>query len=127
MTEDELRIRAAFVEAERFRPFGLCGVLIDASMPAGGDWKVTATHGAVTRSVWWRSNVEVALVNPRGDLDDQREGEIAMALRAAPVMDSALRSIIALARSSTNLELIERLATAVIAFVEQPAPPFPLT
>lgn len=95
-----------------------------ALVPPGGDWNCTAKPGAITRSIVWRGQ-EVALVNPRGDLDDATEGHIAMALRAAPVMDRALRVIRVLSHDPENLALIGDIARAAIATIEQPAPPIP--
>ena len=92
-----------------------------ALIPSGGDWKCVAEDGAITRKVVW-GHTEVALVNPRGDLHDATEGQIAMALRATPLMDKALRTISILAKDPTNSELIERIARAAIDYVEQPAP-----
>lgn len=92
-----------------------------ALIPAGGDWQCIAPEGAITRTVVW-GRTEVALVNPRGDLPDPTEGQIAMALRATPLMDKALRTISILAKDPTNSELIERIARAAIDYVQQPAP-----
>jgi len=92
-----------------------------AIIPAGGDWRCIAEEGAVTRSIIWRGT-EVALINPRGDLDDLTEGEIAMGIRATPVMDKALRAIFVLAQKPENMDLIGRIARAAIDYVEQPAP-----
>lgn len=90
-------------------------------IPAGGDWHCVAPDGAITRTIVW-GGTEVALVNPRGDLNDTTEGHIAMALRATPVMDKALRTISILARDPANAPLIERIARAAVDYVEQPAP-----
>jgi hypothetical protein len=48
-----------------------------------------------------------------------------MALRAAPVMDKALRVIAVLAKDPDNLDLIARVASSAIDIVEQPAPRVP--
>jgi hypothetical protein len=93
-----------------------------AIIPGGGDWQCVAPKGAITRTITWRAT-EVALVNPRGDLGDHTEGQIAMGLRATPVMDKALRAIFVLAKDSSNLALIGDIARAAIDYVEQPAPP----
>lgn len=95
-----------------------------ALVPDGGDWQCVVEDGAITRSIVWRGT-EVALVNARGDLDDRTEGQIAMAFRAAPVMDKALRVIAVLAKDPDNLDLIARIASSAIDIVEQPAPRVP--
>ena len=92
-----------------------------ALIPGGGDWQCIAEEGAITRKVVW-GHMEVALVNPRGDLHDHTEGQIAMALRATPLIDKALRTISILAKDPGNAELIERIARAAVDYVEQPAP-----
>lgn len=92
-----------------------------ALVPGGGDWQCVAPRGAITRTIVWRG-AEVALINPRGDLGDTTEGDIAMGMRATPVMDKALRSIFILAKDAGNLELIGAIARAAIDYVEQPAP-----
>jgi len=92
-----------------------------ALIPPGGEWVCRAPRGAITRSIHWRGK-EVALVNARGDLDDRTEADIAMGLRATPLMDKALRTIAGLADDPENLALIQRIARAAIAYVEMPAP-----
>ena len=92
-----------------------------AIIPGGGDWQCVAPEGAITRSIVWRGT-EVATVNPRGDLDDRVEGQIAMGIRATPVMDKALRTIFVLAKDPENLDLIGEIARAAIDYVEKPAP-----
>lgn len=92
-----------------------------ALIPSGGDWQCVAEDGAITRKVVW-GDTEVALVNPRGDLLDHIEGQIAMALRAAPLADKALRVISILAKDPANAALIERVARAAVDYIEQPAP-----
>lgn len=92
-----------------------------ALTPGGGDWSCVAAKGAITRSVFWNAT-EVALINPSGDLGDGLEGQIAMAFRACPVMDKALRVIFILANKPENSDLIRRIARAAIGAVEQPAP-----
>lgn len=114
-------IYQAYLEAERRRPYKLNQEIINAAMPGGGEWRAMANHGAVTRSIMWGA-VEVALVNPQGRIDDHTEGQIAMGMRATPLMDAALRSIIVLAEAPENLPLIRELAISAIAYVEQPAP-----
>ncbi len=95
-----------------------------ALVPSGGDWQCIVADGAITRSIVWRGT-EVALVNPRGDLVDSTEGQIAMGLCATPVMDRALRVIAVLAKDAANLELIARVASSAIDYVERPAPRVP--
>lgn len=121
---DAQAIRSAFYEAQNCRPYLLDRAIAEAATPDGGEWRCVAGPGAVTRSIVWRGQ-EVALVNPRGDIDDETEGQIAMAIRAIPTLDAAMRSIIVLAKDAGNLPLIQRLAVAVIAFLEQPAPRIP--
>ncbi len=122
--DDAKAISRAFYDAEKRRPYQLDEGLIKAATPPGGDWSCEAALGSVTRSVVWQGR-EVALVNPRGDLDDSTEGQIAMAMASLPTMDAALRSIIVLAETTDNLDLIRALAIAVIAHVERPAPAIP--
>lgn len=95
-----------------------------AIIPAGGNWDCVVQDGAITRSIVW-GHTEVAQVNPRGDLYDSTEGDIAMGIRATPVMDKALRCIFSLADKPENLDLIGRIARAAIDYVEQPAPRVP--
>jgi hypothetical protein len=92
-----------------------------ALVPPGGDWQCVAEDGAITRSVMW-NHKEVALINPGGWMLDRLEGDIAMGIRATPVMDRALRVIFVLARDPANLDLIGKIARAAIDYVEQPAP-----
>jgi hypothetical protein len=95
-----------------------------ALIPPGGNWRCIVKQGAITRSIGW-NDVEVALVNPRGDMLDCLEGQIAMGIRATPIMDRALRVIFILAGDPSNLDLIGRIARAAIDYVEQPAPAIP--
>lgn len=111
----------AFCDAEGRRPYKASPGIIEEITPTGGKWTCEAEVGAVTRSIMWNGR-EVALVNPRGDIDDTTEGQIAMAMRALPVMDATLRAIIVLAEKAENLELIQKVAESVIAFVEVEAP-----
>lgn len=92
-----------------------------ALIPAGGDWECVAPGGAVTRSIVWRGR-EVALINPRGDLDDITEGRIAMGMRATPVMDKALRTICVLSSQPGTASLIRSIAQAAIDTVMREAP-----
>lgn len=120
----EQRIRDAFHGAHTRRPYQPDAALVAAVTPPGGEWRVEVHEGAITRSVMW-CGTEVALVNPRGNLNDMVEGDIAMALRAAPLMDAALRCILVLAEDASNLPLIRDIAIASVAFIEMPAPPVP--
>lgn len=127
MSQEALKataVRNCLDAAEARRPYKAIRTLIVATTPPGGSWIVEARKGAVTRSIIWNGQ-EVALVNPRGDLTDSVEGRIAMAMRALPVFDMAMRAIIVLAESEQNVELIRELATSVIAHVEEPAPRIP--
>lgn len=96
--------------------------VLKSIIPAGGDWQCVAEPGWVTRRIIWRG-MEVALINPRGDLNDTTEGDIAMGLRAMPALDKAMRAITVLAEKPENLELIGKIARAAIDYIEQPAPP----
>jgi len=120
------RIRTAFVDAQSRRPYVNLTIapLLEAMLPDGGNWRVEVPEGAIVRQVEWNSR-EVALINPRGDFTDQIEGEIAMAVRALPRLDMAMRSILVLAEKAENLELIRRMCASLIWFVEQPAPEVP--
>ena len=95
-----------------------------ALVPPGGEWRCVVTPGASMRLIDWEG-VQVALVNPRDDLPDRIEGEVAMGLRATPAMDRALRVIFVLAQDAANLDLIRDIARAAIDYVEQPAPAIP--
>lgn len=92
-----------------------------ALVPPGGDWRCVAPEGAITRSIVWHE-IEVALVNARGDMSDRLEGEIAMGLTATPIMDRALRVISILANDPANAPLIGQIARAAVACIERPAP-----
>jgi hypothetical protein len=92
-----------------------------ALVPGGGDWRCVVPEGAVTRSIVW-GRIQVAQINPRGDLHDMIEGQIAMGMAATPVMDKALRVISVLAKDPANNDLIVRIARAAIDMVEWPAP-----
>lgn len=118
---DRRLIYRASLDAQSRRPYIADEALIKAVIPPGGDWTVVAEPGAVCRSVMW-GRTEVALVNPGGDLDDQTEGQIAMALRSLPLIDSALRCILVLAEDPANLALIRDIAVSAVAFIEMPAP-----
>ena len=114
-------IRRAFHVAQSRRPYTTNDPLLRAILPPGGDWRVTAAPGAVCRSVMW-GTTEVAHVNPRGQLDDGTEADIAMGLRAVPLLDAAMRCILVLAEDVRNLTLIREIAMSAVAFVEMPAP-----
>jgi hypothetical protein len=115
------QIARAFCDAQARRPYKHNAAIVQAATPPGGDWSVVFCAGAATRSVMWRST-EVALINPQRSLGDMVEGEIAMAIRATPLLDAALRAIIVLAEDGSNTELIRELAISTIAYVEEPAP-----
>lgn len=117
-------IYRAFQQAQSRRPYKTDSQLVAALTPPGGEWTATAAAGAVTRSIEWNGR-EVALVNPRGDLDDETEGQITMALRSLPLLDCAMRTILVLAESGDNLDLIREIAETAIAVIERPAPPIP--
>lgn len=116
-------IKAAYYAAQSRRPYMLNDATIKSLIPDGGDWHVVAPSGAACRSVMW-GRVEVAYMNPRGQIFDTDEGHIAMAFRAMPVTDVALRAIIVLAEKPENLALIRDIAESVIAYIVQPAPKF---
>lgn len=120
-TDDKMKIATAYYAAEKRRPYAVDKDVIAAVTPGGGDWTCEAKAGAITRSVMW-GGTEVALVNPRGQLSDATEGDIAMGLRAMPVCDKALRVIMALAQDPENAPLIAQIANSVIAYIELPAP-----
>lgn len=123
MDKDTLKlINRAFYDAQDRRPYLLDDEIIKMITPGGGAWQCVAEDGAPTRTIMWAGR-EVALVNPAGDIDDMTEGQIAMAIRALPVMDAALRSIMVLAEDPANAPAIAELAKAVMAHVEMPAPP----
>lgn len=117
-------VRKAFFTAQDRRPYKFNEALIAAATPPGGSWRCEVFKDAVTRSVTWRG-IEVALMNPTGALDDETEGQIAMAARALPILDAAIRSIIVLAEDASNATLIRELAESVIVHVEMPAPKVP--
>ncbi len=123
MSEAE-RIRKAFRDAQNMRPYKMDDTILQAVIPPGGDWTCEAVPGSVTRSVRF-AGIEAALVNPAGDLDDKTEGQIAMAVRALPAMDCALRAIMVLASDVSNIVTIAKIAETVIAYVEMPPPPIP--
>lgn len=123
MSDDTKAIEDAWY-AERVARVPADKTLQAALVPPGGNWRCIAEQGATTRSIVW-NEMEVALVNPRGDFLDHLEGELAMGIRATPIMDKALRVIFVLARDPANLDLIGRIARAAIDYVEQPAPAMP--
>ena len=87
-------------------------------IPRGGNWRCAALPGAITRSIWW-GRIEVANVNPCGDLDDKVEGNIAMGLAAMPAACMALRMIRDRANPESEIGQIARIA---IEYIERPAP-----
>lgn len=124
-TMDQLAlIKRAFVEAQSRRPYAASKCLVDIVCPPGGDWRCVVANGSICRTIEWGSK-EVALVNPRGDLDDVTEGQIAMAMRALPALDAAMRIILVLAESADNLATIRSIAESLLAYGEMPAPAIP--
>lgn len=87
-------------------------------IPGGGNWTCVFAPGAITRSVMW-GRIEVALVNPNGDLDDGTEGNVAMGLTAMPAVCMALRMIRDRVNPDSEAGQIARLA---IEYIERPAP-----
>jgi hypothetical protein len=124
ITEHKNLIYRAFHQAQDRRPYRLDTSLSAALTPPGGEWIATAAPGSVTRSIEWRGR-DVALVNPRGDIDDETEGQITMALRALPLLDCAMRTILVLAENGNNIALIREIAETAVAVIEEPAPAIP--
>jgi hypothetical protein len=117
-------IQGAWYAAEKLRPYKSDSVILNAITPAGGEWDCVVETGAICRSIVWRGQ-EVCIVNARGDLDDETEGQIAMALRAAPILDKALRVILNIVTGdfdAISIELIRRIAETAISVIEMPAP-----
>lgn len=115
------RVVIALYGSQSRRPYMVDQIILKAVIPPGGDWRCEARNGAICRSIIW-NHIEVAYMNPSGDLDDTTEGQIAMATRSLPAMDAALRIIGALAADPANLSLIARVADTIVAYLEQPAP-----
>jgi len=128
MSDDVTKIHDAWDEEGSISRLGLRPsadpLILKALVPPGGDWRCVAEDGAITRSIVW-NGTEVALVNPRGDMHDHLEGQIAMGLCATPVLDRALRVIWILSKDAANLELIGRIARAAVHCIEMVAPPLP--
>ena len=103
-------IRQAFYEAQSRRPYSENAEIVKAATPPGGEWECNA-NGDCYGITWCGMNV--ATINPAGHLDEISEPQIAMAVRALPTIDAALRAIIVLAET-----------ISVIAFVEKAAPHF---
>ena len=122
---DVRKIHEAYYEEASRARLGLRPVaqtaIQEALVPHGGDWQCTAREGAITRLIEWNGR-EVALVNPRGDLDDRTEGQIAMGLCATPALDKALRVIYVLASDPDNSDLIGRIARAAVCYIERDPP-----
>lgn len=125
MTEKQ-KIMNAFRHAQSRRPYTIDASLLDGMIPPGGEWTCEVSEGHVTRMIAW-GGAEVALLNPKGDLGDATEGDIAMGLRAMPMVDCVLRAIMVLAEDPANLDLIRRVCCTAVAYIEQPAPLFPET
>jgi hypothetical protein len=118
---DAQAIRTAWYGNQKLRPFKSDADVLAAITPPGGEWVAVAEDGAITRKVRWRG-IEVCQVNPLGEIDDATEGQIAMGLRATPVLDTALRAIMTLAANPENAPLIAKVAETAIAYIEAPAP-----
>lgn len=118
-------IRKAWEEEGSQRRLGLRPsadkMLQAALIPAGGEWQCEAHEGAITRCIVWK-DIEVCIVNSRGDMNDRTEAGIAMGLRAAPLMDKAMRVIFILAQQEGTATLIRDIARAAVDYTEQPAP-----
>lgn len=120
-------IDRAFNDAHARRPYPTDyrdGLTTDKLIPDGGLWHCDVNEGAITRTVTWRGR-EVANVNPRGDMDDILEGQIAMAIVALPLLDKALRAIIVLSEDPAHLDAIRKLALLAVAKIEHHAPGIP--
>lgn len=87
-------------------------------IPAGGDWKCVAAPGDITRRVIW-GRIEVAIINPRGDLGDSSEANVAMGITAMPTACMALRLIRERAPAGSE---IHRIAQLAIDKIEEAAP-----
>lgn len=125
MTESaDQTISKAWDASELQQPFAVSDDILRALIPRGGAWDVVAAPGSVTRSLKW-GRIEIALINPAGALTDRVEGQISMGLRATPVLDKALRSIMILAKDPENLPLIAQIAETAVAYIELPAPTVP--
>jgi hypothetical protein len=104
-------------------------VTIEDLIPSGGKWTVAAAPGAPTRSIWF-GEIEVATINPRGDVSDEREGRVAMGIAATPALTTALDRILDLARSTKDdptgvLAKIGAVAHAALGYARRPAPAIP--
>lgn len=121
MTDAATVVRNAFYDAQKRRPYAADAAILKAIVPPGGEWRCVAQDGAICRSVM-SNGTEVAYVNPQGSLDDETEGQIAMALRSTPALDAGLRAIIVLAENADNIATIRTLAESLVAYIEQPAP-----
>ncbi|MDE2101586.1 MAG: hypothetical protein KGL39_30350 [Patescibacteria group bacterium] len=114
----------AFYDAQSRRPYLPDAALVQAATPRGGEWTVVADAEKMRHQIMW-NGVRVAGVDPDGSLGRWTSADIASALGAAPTMDCALRVIIVLAENGEHLDLIRRLAVAVVAHIERPAPRLP--
>lgn len=126
MSDIHRTIRDAWLAHQRRRPYRSDEEVLRAITPPGGEWEAKFPEGAITRQVVWNA-IEVALVNPSGSLDDSTEGQIAMGLRATPVLDTALRVIHELSDNPDNLPLIARIAETAVAYIEASPPSAPDT
>jgi len=116
---DAQKITTAFFDAQMARPYVANVGLVEAATPPGGEWLCEAANGRLV--ITW-NGMDVAHINPYRSFPQSLAGEVSMGIRAAPVMDSTLRIILSLAADVDNLALIAKLASAVIAYVEMPAP-----
>lgn len=123
LQRDVILVRRAFDAAQGLRPYrpnsGLCAELT----PPGGFWTVVlAPDNSKYELLWYHQVFAEVRLRPLA-----AAGDIAMAFRCAPTMDAALRTILAIAKSplsgeTDGIELIARIAEAVIARIEEPAP-----
>lgn len=120
-------IEAAWLTERDMRLLGVLpphnAALAAKLIPPDGAWECRYLPRAACRSIVLGDN-EIAIVNPQGTMLDELEGEVAMGLTAAPIMDKALRVIFALASndSQTARVLIQQIARAAITTAELPAP-----
>lgn len=111
------KINNAWYEAQRRRPYKLDLDAIPTLTPGGGEWRVELQPDAYA-ILWGKQSFAVV----SHGLGVHTAGEVAMGMRATPVMDTALRSIMVLAEDAANLPLIIEIARTVVAYIEMPAP-----
>lgn len=95
--------------------------LVEELTPPGGHWDCGFADGCAHLSILYDGFV-VATINPNGELANEIEGDIAMGIRASPILEKALRCITLLAGNPNNLELICRIARTAVAAAQLPAP-----